>query len=82
MEQLEMLKEYGYMRDMEISLRNLGDGKKDSLATQSANQIKHLRSSLAELVSIVNIHSKATGNNFAWAELIEANIALNALQRI
>lgn len=81
MEQLEMLKEYGYMRCMESSLRNLGEGKEESLATQSANQIKHLKSSLKELVSIVNIHSKATRNNFAWAELDEANKALDALQR-
>jgi hypothetical protein len=31
---------------------------------------------LKELVCIVEIHSKATKNNFAWAELEEAKIAL------
>lgn len=82
MEQLEMLKEYGYMRCMESSLRNLGEGKENSLATQSANQIKHLKSALSELVSIVNIHTKSTGNNFAWAEMDEANKALEAHVRI
>lgn len=31
---------------------------------------------LSELISIVKIHSKATGNNFAWAEIEEAETAL------
>jgi hypothetical protein len=54
------------------------EGRGDSLALEAANQIKHLKESLKELVSIVEIHSKATGNNFAWAELEEAKEALES----
>lgn len=31
-----------------------------------------MRDALTELVSIVGIHSQATGKNFAWAEISEA----------
>lgn len=37
---------------------------------------KCLQDALRELVSIVEIHADATGNNFAWAELVEARAAL------
>jgi hypothetical protein len=33
---------------------------------------KKLESALKEMVSITKIHSNATSNNFAWAELEEA----------
>lgn len=35
-----------------------------------------LREALRELMSIVSIHQKATGNNFAWAEMDFAREAL------
>jgi len=35
-----------------------------------------LREALSELMSIVSIHQKATGNNFAWAEMDFAREAL------
>jgi hypothetical protein len=35
------------------------------------------KEALKELVSIIEIHQKATGNNFAWAELEEAKKYLN-----
>jgi hypothetical protein len=76
-EQLKFYNDYGYRRDMESQNRDIGNGRPDSTATQTANQIKHLKTALAELVSIVEIHSRATGNNFAWAEMEEARSALN-----
>ena len=76
-EQLEFYNEYGYRRDLESLNRNIGEGRPDSTATQTANQIKHLKSALKELVSIVEIHSKATGSSFAWAEIEEAQKALS-----
>ena len=75
-EQLKFYREYGYRRDMESQIRDIGSGRSDSTATQAANQIKHLKSALKEMVSIVEIHSHATKNNFAWAELEEARVAL------
>ena len=76
-EQLKFYSEYGYRRDMEAQNRSIGSGRPDSTATQTANQIKHLKNALQELVSIVEIHSRATANNFAWAEVEEAKDALN-----
>ena len=78
-EQLKFYKEYGYRRCMEKQIRSIGDGRLDSTATQTANQIKHLKASLKELVSITEIHSNATNSNFAWAEVEEARKALNTL---
>ena len=75
-EQLNFYREYGYRRDMESQIRDIGSGRPDSTATQAANQIKHLKSALKEMVSIVEIHSSATKNNFAWAELEDARAAL------
>lgn len=69
--------EYGYQRDREQRLREVSTGLPDSLASEAANQIRHLKVALQELVSIVEIHSSATGNNFAWAELEEARLSLN-----
>ncbi len=76
-EQIEFLEQYGYRCCREKILRKIGDERPESLATEAANQIAHLKSSLRELVSIVEIHSKATGENFAWAELDEAKKALD-----
>ena len=76
-EQLKFYSEYGYRHDMEPEIRAIGDNRPDSKATQTANQIKHLKSALKEMVSIVEIHSSATKNNFAWAELEEARAALD-----
>lgn len=76
MEQIERFKEYGYMRDRESRLREVSNGRNDSLAMEAANQIKHLKDALSEMVSIVKIHSETTGNNFAWAEIEEARKAL------
>lgn len=78
MKVIERFQEYGYRRDREQRLREISTGRGDSLALEAANQIKHLKESLKELVSIVEIHSKATGNNFAWAELEEAKEALES----
>jgi len=75
MEQNDRFLKYGYKRCREARLREISDVP-NSLATESANQIKHLKNALKELVCIVEIHSKATKNNFAWAELEEAKIAL------
>lgn len=69
--------EYGYRRDREQRLREVSSYMPDSLAGEAANQIRHLKAALQELVSIVEIHSSATRNNFAWAELDEAKLALN-----
>lgn len=69
--------EYGYRRDREQRLREVSSSMPDSLAGEAANQIRHLKAALQELVSIVEIHSSATRNNFAWAELDEAKLALN-----
>lgn len=69
--------EYGYQRDREPRLREASTGLPGSLANEAANQIKHLKAALRELVSIVEIHSSATSNDFAWAELEEAKLALN-----
>jgi hypothetical protein len=77
MEQIEFYQEYGYMRDREPRLREISSGKDGSLSLEAANQIKHLKDALKDLVSIVEIHSKATGKNFAWAELEEAKKALH-----
>ena len=72
----EFFLECGYRRDMEVMLRKIGDGREDSTATLAANQISHLKSALRELISIVEIHSEATDENFAWAELPEAKKSL------
>ena len=77
-EKLKFYNDYGYRRDMESQNRDIGNGRPDSTATQTANQIKHLKSALKDLVSITEIHSATTKNNFAWAELIEAKKALDA----
>ena len=45
--------------------------KKDALVAQ-------LVEALEQLMSIVTIHSKATSNSFAWAEMDEAKAALAA----
>lgn len=37
----------------------------------------NLLEALEELMSIVNIHSKGTNNNFAWAEMDFAQKAIN-----
>jgi hypothetical protein len=41
--------------------------------------LEHLTTALKELATIVEIHSKETGNNFALAELDEAKKALNGI---
>lgn len=40
--------------------------------------VKQLVDALEQLMSIVTIHSKATSNSFAWAEMDEAKAALAA----
>lgn len=67
--------EHGYRRCREVRLRRVADGR-DCLANEAANQIKHLKEALSELVSIVEIHSECTKNNFAWAEIGFAREAL------
>lgn len=42
-------------------------------------QIDRLVESLKELMSIVQIHSNNTDNNFAWAEMSEAEKTLRSL---
>lgn len=78
MRTVEFFNEHGYMRDMEEQLRSIAKGgqRVDSIALQSANQIKHLKSVLKDLIYIVEIHQDATGSNFAWAELPEAMKAI------
>ncbi len=46
------------------------------------DDIKAIREALKELMSIVEIHSDNTDNNFAWAEMIQAKDALAVLDRI
>ena len=78
MDELLRFNEYGYLRDREPRLRALAAGvESNSLSLEAANQIKHLKDTLRELVAIVKIHRDCTGNNFAWAELEEAEIALS-----
>lgn len=76
-EEIELMQKRGYLRDREQRLREIGDGRQEALSTEAANQIAHLKEALRELVSIVEIHSKQTGNSFAWAELDFAKSALN-----
>lgn len=73
----EFFSKYGYYRDMGPSLLEIGNARADSTSTLAGNQIKHLKEALRELISIVEIHTTATGNNFAWAELDEARLALS-----
>ncbi|TEA78682.1 hypothetical protein [Allopusillimonas ginsengisoli] len=82
MEATKFFQEYGYWRDREPRLREVAGGNATSLSLEAANQIKHLKGALSELASIVEIHSRATNNNFAWAELDEAKIALSGQRRI
>lgn len=77
-EDLAFFHEYGYRTDREQRLRDIAGDREDSLSMEAANQIKHLKSCLSELVSIVEIHSEATRNNFATPELLEAYKALGA----
>lgn len=42
---------------------------------------KQLLNALKDLVSIVEIHSEATDNNFAWAELLDARQAIAAAEQ-
>lgn len=70
-------REYGYTRDMEETLRNVGDGRDEGLATQSANQIKHLKDALKQLVKVVEIKNKENNSQFAWNEIVEAKVALD-----
>ncbi len=53
----------------------LGDQLVDAI-----NQRDELLEALKQMVSIVVIHSNATGNNFAWAELDEARAAIAKCQ--
>lgn len=39
-----------------------------------------LLAALKELVSIVRIHTNATGNNFAWAEMDEAKAVIASVK--
>jgi hypothetical protein len=43
--------------------------------------VKQLVEALEQLMSIVTIHSRATSNNFAWAEMDEAKEALAAARK-
>ena len=44
------------------------------------NQRGELLAALKELVSIVRIHTNATGNNFAWAEMDEAKAVIASVK--
>jgi hypothetical protein len=77
MSDIKFFEEHGYKKDREVQLRSLSEGREGSLSLEAANQIKHLKDCLRDLVSITKIHSKATGNNFAWAEIEESEKALN-----
>ena len=77
MTQIKFFNEFGYMRDREQTLRSISS-RDDSLAVEAANQIKHLKECLKNMVSIAEIHQEHTGNNFAWAEIECAKEALNA----
>ena len=46
---------------------------------EAKQQIDWLVESLKELMSIVKIHSDNTDNNFAWAEMSEAERTLRSL---
>jgi hypothetical protein len=46
-------------------------------AKQLEQELEETREALRQLVAIVEIHSEATGNNFAWAELDDAKKAQN-----
>ncbi|HZW98357.1 MAG TPA: hypothetical protein VFF56_05895 [Bacillota bacterium] len=68
--------EHGYRKCREARLRCIA-GSRECLAGEAANQIKHLKQALKEIISIVEIHSRETGNNFAWAELDFAKEAIS-----
>ena len=68
--------EFGYRRDRESTLRAISSSD-TSLASEAANQIKHLKQCLKDMVQITEIHQDATGNNFAWAEIECAKEALS-----
>ena len=76
MTQIKFFNEFGYMRDREQTLRSISS-RDDSLAVEAANQIKHLKQCLKDMVQITEIHQDATGNNFAWAEIECAKEALS-----
>ena len=73
----EFREKYGYWRDREKRLREVASFSERSMGVEAANQIKHLKAALADLVAVTEIHSQATGNNFARAELEEAKLALS-----
>lgn len=78
MNTVEFYQEHGYWKDCEPRLRDIASGRSESFAMESANQIKHLKEALSELMSIVEIHQNCTKNNFAWAELEFAKKAIGA----
>lgn len=45
---------------------------------EGATRQHEVAEALKELISIVEIHSRATGSNFAWAEIDAAREALNS----
>lgn len=50
-------------------------------AVLQSPEIQAMKDALRELISIVEIHSSVTKNNFAWAELDEAKSAIAAMKQ-
>ncbi len=65
-----LLEDFGPARGDETAAHII---KEAVTAIEAAHQLK---AALHEMISIVEIHSKATGRNFAWAELPEARSAI------
>lgn len=82
MNTVEFYQEHGYWKDCEPRLREVAGGRIESFAMEAANQVKHLKEALSELMSIVEIHQKCTKNNFAWAELEFAKEAMGGINEI
>jgi hypothetical protein len=79
MSTVEFYQERGYWKDCEPRLREVAGDRNESFAMEAANQIKHLKCALNELIEIVEIHQNCTKNNFAWAELEFAKEAIGVV---
>jgi uncharacterized protein YabN with tetrapyrrole methylase and pyrophosphatase domain len=53
-----------YIFNLEVALQSA-----EQEIEQLRSAIESLKKAMKELISIVEIHSKATENNFAWAEI-------------
>lgn len=77
----QFFEQYGYFGDMENEMRSIGNGRSDSKATMTANQIKHLKATLLQLVTLVEAQGKKQVG-FGCDELSDARLALGDVSTI